>query len=133
MAKEALHDIEASVLLQKSGLASSTVWKTMSTTRATEIGFFSMKGCNLGGVPQTIVYSQQSSCMLVYLLTYVGHTKGRIELFVPCLWDNWVLYDINGDSALQWIFSWAVCRDNRSLAFILRRILKWLFPPVFSC
>lgn len=40
MAKEALYDIEASVWLQKSRLASSTVWKAVSTSRAIEIGFF---------------------------------------------------------------------------------------------
>lgn len=63
-------------------------------------GLFSMKGCKLGGVPPTVICSQQSSCMLVSSRTYVGHTKGRMELFVPCLWDNWILYDINGGLAL---------------------------------
>lgn len=39
MAKEALRDIEASVWLRKSRFASDTVCKTMSTTRATGMGF----------------------------------------------------------------------------------------------
>ena len=50
--------------------------------------FFSMKDSDLGGVPQTIVCSQQCSCTLVHLLTYVGHTKGRGGLFVPCPRDD---------------------------------------------
>ena len=76
--------------------------------------FLSMKDSNLGGVPQKVVCSQQCSRTLLHLLTYVGHTKGRGGLFVPCPRDDQVLYDINRGSAPQWILSWTPCRHNRS-------------------
>jgi hypothetical protein len=75
------NDIEASVWLQKSRLASSTVRKSMSTWQAAEIGFFSMKGCSLGGVPQAIIGSQQSSCVLGNLHMWVTQKGERSSLF----------------------------------------------------